>query len=176
MRIGARWRVAAETELRPTFRPANYDAWETNDFFTSDDRMAVFSLALYKCLSACKSKGRNSATSRTNLSLPLPISVNATVSIFSFFLNSYRLTSSVVCPSSIIVFAYVLSPKLMFRWACHFLWVKKVGAAAGKRPDRERNNKSTADWVVKSSQKGSADFSSRAWRASLIEAGNAKHS
>jgi hypothetical protein len=126
LRLGARWRLAAETELRPPFRPANYDAWETNDFFTSDDRMAVFSLALYKCLSACKSKGRNSATSRTNLSLPLPISVNATVSIFSFFINSYRLTSSVVCPSSIIVFAYVLSPKLMFRWACHFLWVKDL--------------------------------------------------
>jgi hypothetical protein len=83
--------MAAETELRPTFRPANYDAWETNDLFTSD-RMAEFSLALYECLSACKSKGRNSATSRTSLSLPLPISVNATVSISSFFINSYRLT------------------------------------------------------------------------------------
>jgi hypothetical protein len=88
----AKREAPAQTELRPTFRRANYDAWETNDFFPSDDRMAEFSLALYKCLSACKSKGRNSATSRTSLSLPLPISVNAIVSISSVFINSYRLT------------------------------------------------------------------------------------
>ena len=67
------------------FRPANYEAWETNDFFPSDDRMAEFTLALYECLSACQSQGRNSVTSGTNLSLPLPISVNATISISSFF-------------------------------------------------------------------------------------------
>jgi hypothetical protein len=68
------------------FRSANYDAWETNDFFRSDGRMAEFSLALNECLSACKSKGRNSAASGTNVSLRLPISVNGTVSIFLFFL------------------------------------------------------------------------------------------
>jgi hypothetical protein len=66
-------------------RPANYNAWETNDFLPPDDRMAEFSPALYECLSACHSNGRNSVTSGTNLSLPLPISVNATISISSFF-------------------------------------------------------------------------------------------
>ena len=69
----------------PFCRWPNYGAWETNDFFPSDDRMAEFSLALYECLSACQSQGRNSVTSGTNLSLPLPISVNATISISSFF-------------------------------------------------------------------------------------------
>ena len=67
------------------FRAANYDAWATNDFFPSDGRMGEWSLALYECLSVCKSKGRNSAASGTNVSLGLPIRVNATVSISYLF-------------------------------------------------------------------------------------------
>jgi hypothetical protein len=51
------------------FRAANYDAWATNDFFPSGGRLGERPLALYECLSACKSKGRNSAASGTNASL-----------------------------------------------------------------------------------------------------------
>jgi hypothetical protein len=66
----------------PIFRSANYDAWATNDFFPSDGRMGEWSLVLYECLSAGKSKGRNSSASGTDVSFHLLISVNATVSIF----------------------------------------------------------------------------------------------
>jgi hypothetical protein len=72
---------------------SNHDAWETNDLFPTDVRRADFSLALYDCLSACQSKGRNSAASGTSVSLRLPINVNATVSISNLLslLNSFRL-------------------------------------------------------------------------------------
>ena len=75
------------------FRSSNHDAWETNDLFPTDGRIADFSLALYDCLSACQSKGRNSAASGTSVSLRLPINVNATVSISYLLslLNSFRL-------------------------------------------------------------------------------------
>jgi hypothetical protein len=74
-------------------RSSNHDAWETNDLFPTDGRIADFSLALYDCLSACQSKGRNSAASGTSVSLRLPINVNATVPISYLlsFLNSFRL-------------------------------------------------------------------------------------
>ena len=63
-------------------RSANYDAWTTNDSFPSDGLLEE-SLALYECLSARKSKGRNSGNSGTNVSLRAPISVNITASISS---------------------------------------------------------------------------------------------
>jgi hypothetical protein len=98
------------------FRAANYDAWATNDFFPSDGRMGEWSLASYECLSVCKSKGRNSAASGTNVSFHLPISVNATVSISSVF--RYYIPFACIDPSfgpyHIIVISYFLSRKLMF--------------------------------------------------------------
>jgi hypothetical protein len=78
--------------------------------------MGELSLALYECLSACKSKGRNSAASGTNVSFHLPISVNATVSISSVF--RYYIPFACIDPSfgpyHIIVISYFLSRKLMF--------------------------------------------------------------
>jgi hypothetical protein len=103
-------------------RSSNHDAWETNDLFPTDGRIADFSLALYDCLSACQSKGRNSAASGTSVSLRLPINVNATVSI-SYLLSlliPFVLTSSVAWPLSIIIISYVLSRKLMFHWPRYF--------------------------------------------------------
>jgi hypothetical protein len=90
----------------------NYDVWETNDFFASDGRMGELSLALYECLSACKSKGRNSASSGTNGSFHLPISVNATVSISSVF--RYYIPNPSFGLYHKIVISYFLSRKLMF--------------------------------------------------------------
>jgi hypothetical protein len=128
------------------FRSANYDAWETNDFFPFDGRMTEFSLAVYECLSACKSKGQNLAASGTNVSLRLPISVNATVSISSlvFLSNFFRLTSSVVRSLSIIIVFYVLSRKLMSHWLLLFS-VSKMNCVRVVPHERQRTE--TTKWV-----------------------------
>jgi hypothetical protein len=105
-----RWRVAAELEgTYLLFRSANYDAWETNDFFPSDGWVAECSLALYEYLSAGKSKGRNSAASGTNVSLRLPIRVNATVSISSL-------------PSLLKILSPGIIRRLAVIYSCYFLW------------------------------------------------------
>ena len=94
----------------------HYDAGTTNDCFPSDGLLGELSLALYECLSARKSKGRNSGSSGTNVSLRAPMSVNITASMSSVL--RYYIPFAQQDPSfglyRIIIISYILLRKLMF--------------------------------------------------------------